>query len=327
MYAKLKQIYSLDKNGTDISFVRRGVEYSIALQDVKLRDAVPYLQTRLSLSHVGELTDTTINQLELLQNELNQESLLRNEDSSAKCESGQELYAFFREILPDWMREAFSSEYWNIMLSGKGSKQLYIGYLLELYHYTKNANRHMPLVVANCPGELKSVKKLLAMHYFEEWNHYDFFSDALLAMGIPKHEVESSEPLPSTLKMSNFMRQAARAGTLPYAICSAILEGTTEDSGSYGEYFRKIASLYNIPDEAIQPLFDHLALDAHYDHKSLFEDVCKEFSVISKRDAEEALFFGRQMIDHIYLWTEHIHQYYGGKDYSGVRRKFDLVRD
>ena len=38
-------------------------------------------------------------------------------------------------------------------MSGKGSARLFTGWLIELYHYTKNANRHMPLSCAFAPRE------------------------------------------------------------------------------------------------------------------------------------------------------------------------------
>jgi pyrroloquinoline quinone (PQQ) biosynthesis protein C len=324
--AMLKKLYDLNKGHSTISFVRRGVQYTVEPLSSKVVQAFPYLQARIPLDDIGQITGTAVEELVHLKEELRRENLVEEEEGAGPV-NGRAFYARFREFLPDWMREAFSAPYWEVMLSGKGSKQLYIGYLLELYHYTRNANRHMPLVVAACPSEWKEVKRMLATHYFEEWNHYDFFACALIAMGIPKSDVEASDPLPSTLEMSNFMRQAARTSTLCYAICSAILEGTTEDSGNYGEYFRRIAPHYGIPDKAIQPLFDHLALDGDYNHSSLFEQICEQFPEISRREAERAMSFGRQMIDHIYLWTEHIHQYYGRSGSHGVRRKFDLARD
>ena len=45
--------------------------------------------------------------------------------------------------------EAFSHPFWERMMSGKGSARLYSGWLFELYHYTRNANRHMPLSCAH----------------------------------------------------------------------------------------------------------------------------------------------------------------------------------
>jgi pyrroloquinoline quinone (PQQ) biosynthesis protein C len=326
MSLPLKKMYGLRMEGSTVNFFRRGVEHAVELPRIALARALPYLQTRVPLDNLQAVTGVTSADLIMLKSCFEEEGLVAQPET-ADAVSGKDFYANFRAALSDWMQEAFSAPYWDVMLSGKGSQALYVGYLLELYHYTRNANRHMPMIVANCPPEWKEIKRLLAVHYFEEWNHYDFFADALVAMGVPKADVETSDQLPSTLEMSNFMRQAARTSPLCYAICSAILEGTTEDSGSYGEYFRKIAPLYDIPDDAIQPLFDHLAMDIEYNHKSLFEDICLYMQDIPRAEAERAMSFGQQMVDHIYLWTEQIHRHYGRENAVTVRRKFELIRD
>lgn len=323
--APLKKLYDLRQEGDNLLFVRRGVSYNLEISDPALSRALPYLQTSIPLDRIAKVTGVPQATLKDIGAQLGDEDLLDVPESGPVA--GKEFYRRFRETLPDWLHEAFSAPYWEVMLSGKGSRELYIGYLLELYHYTRNANRHMPLVVATCPPEWKELKRLLATHYFEEWNHYDFFADALEAMGVSRREVEQSDPLPSTLEMSNFMRQAARTSTLCYAICSAILEGTTEDNQSFGDYFSAIGRLYEIPEAAIKPLFDHLALDAGYDHKSLFGQICEAAPELPREEAERAMSFGRQMIDHIYLWTDHIHRYYASARRGPVRRVFDLNRD
>ena len=139
MTIALKRLYSFNnKNDSAVSFVRRGIEYTIDLPNPNVIKIFPYLQTRLSLEHIERLTGVMAKDLVHLKEGLQQENLL--EESETGHVSGAKIYACFREVLSDWMREAFSSAYWEIMLSGKGSRQLYIGYLFELYHYTKNAN-------------------------------------------------------------------------------------------------------------------------------------------------------------------------------------------
>src|SRR5215831_13433134 len=100
------------------------------------------------------------------------------------------------------------------MTSGKGSRRLFSGWLIELYHYTRNANRHMPLSCAH--AREKAIKMLRARHYAEEWNHYHYFMRSLKALGYTEAAVSDSVPLPMTLALSNFMRQAAREDVLAY---------------------------------------------------------------------------------------------------------------
>src|SRR3954470_7580733 len=76
--------------------------------------------------------------------------------------TGVELHTLFNKLLPSWLDEAFSHPFWDRMTSGRGSKRMYSGWLIELYHYTRNANRHMPLSCAHTKE--KAIKNMRAKH-------------------------------------------------------------------------------------------------------------------------------------------------------------------
>lgn len=323
-------MYNLSITDESVVFSRRGTQYDMEMENEAVRKSFPYFQTHLSLDAISSITKAPSDTLAEVTNTLSKEGLaFTPREKSLGMISGEELYERFRATFDDWMQEAFSSNYWDRMTSGKGSRQLYTGYLLEIYHYTRNANRHMPMAVATCPTEWKSVKRLFAKHYEEEWDHYGFFSKALRYMGVDGSDVKNSVPLPSTLEMSNLMRQAARTSTMAYAICSAILEGTTEAKDNYGSFFKKIANHYDIDDAAIKPIFDHLELDEQYEHKSLFKEICMEIPAIDEKEAIQTFSFGRQMIDHIFMWTEQIESHYGASRpiEELILRPFDFARD
>lgn len=240
--------------------------------------------------------------------------------------TGEELHRdYFAKFLPAWLEEAFSHPFWDRMMSGKGSARLYTGWLFELYHYTRNANRHMPLSCAHTHS--KPIKALRAKHYAEEWNHYHYFAKSLKALGFPEEEVGTSVPLPMTLALSNFMRQAAREDVLAYSICSAVLEGTTTDRGTYSPYYEKAAELYGIPRGAVTPIFAHLDLDVKYQHSDLFLDICRTVETMTAERASLVLDYGHQLVEHIWMWTENIERYYEGDHNPMPRRAFDPIWD
>ena len=232
---------------------------------------------------------------------------------------------YFMKFLPAWLEEAFSHPFWERMMTGKGSARLYTGWLFELYHYTRNANRHMPLSCAHTHS--KPIKALRAKHYSEEWNHYHYFAKSLRALGFSDDDVETSLPLPMTLALSNFMRQAAREDVLAYSICSAVLEGTTTDRGAYSPYYEKAAELYGIPRGAVTPIFAHLDLDVKYQHSDLFLDICKTVETMSAERASLVLSYGHQLVEHIWMWTENIERYYERDGNPMPRRAFDPICD
>jgi pyrroloquinoline quinone (PQQ) biosynthesis protein C len=237
--------------------------------------------------------------------------------------------AFHREVfsavLPSWLDEAFSHPFWERMTSGRGSRRLFAGWMFELYHYTRNANRHMPLSCAHT--RYKPIKLLRAKHYAEEWNHYHYFTKSLKALGYSEETVRESVPLPMTLALSNFMRQAAREDVLAYSICSAVLEGTTTNRGAYNPYYEKCAEHYQIPREAIQPIYAHLDLDVQYQHSDLFLDIMKTVDVLPAERAARVLDYGHQLVEHIWLWTENIERYYDVASNPVPRQPFDPVLD
>jgi thiaminase len=239
--------------------------------------------------------------------------------------SGVELHTLFNKLLPSWLDEAFSHPFWERMTSGKGSRRMYSGWLIELYHYTRNANRHMPLSCAY--AHEKAIKNMRAKHYAEEWNHYHYFLKALKALGFSEDSVIKSVPLPMSLALSNFMRQAARDDILAYSICSAVLEGTTVDRGAYNPYYETCAKLYDLPQESIAPIYAHLDLDVQYQHSDLFLDILGKVDSIPAARAGRILDYGHQLIEHIWLWTDSIEKYYGVESNPMPRPAFSKLLD
>jgi pyrroloquinoline quinone (PQQ) biosynthesis protein C len=251
--------------------------------------------------------------------------LLYRTDDAPGTMTGLEFHGRFSSVLNSWLSEAFSHPFWERMMAGKGSARLFTGWLIELYHYTKNANRHMPLSCAH--AHEKPIKQLRAKHYAEEWNHYHYFMKSLKALGYNEPQIAESVPLPMTLALSNFMRQAAREDVLAYSICSAVLEGTTTDRKTYNPYYEKSGELYGIPKAAIAPIYQHLDLDVQYQHSDLFQDILKHVPTMSAERASKVLDYGHQLVEHIWLWTDNIEKYYQVESNPMPRRPFDALVD
>jgi pyrroloquinoline quinone (PQQ) biosynthesis protein C len=256
---------------------------------------------------------------------LEKTGLLYRVDESPKTMTGLEFHARFNAALGSWLTEAFAHPFWERMMSGKGSARLFTGWLIELYHYTKNANRHMPLSCAM--AHEKPIKQLRAKHYAEEWNHYHYFMKSLKALGFTEPQIAESVPLPMTLALSNFMRQAARQDVLAYSICSAVLEGTTTDRKTYNPYYEKSGELYGIPKAAIAPIYAHLDLDVQYQHSDLFKDILEKVPEMSSERASVVLDYGHQLVEHIWLWTDNIEKYYQVESNPVPRHPFDVRVD
>jgi pyrroloquinoline quinone (PQQ) biosynthesis protein C len=288
----------------------------------KVVDWLPSVRGVADLSHDLGMTEAKVPKfIEALA----ASGLLYRLDAHPGKQTGLEFHAKFSSVLGSWLTEAFAHPFWERMMSGKGSARLFTGWLIELYHYTKNANRHMPLSCAY--AHEKPIKQLRAKHYAEEWNHYHYFMKSLKALGFTEPQIADSVPLPMTLALSNFMRQAARSDVLAYSICSAVLEGTTTDRSTYNPYYQKSAELYGLPKEAITPIFAHLDLDVQYQHSDLFRDILQHVPEMSAERASLVLDHGHQLVEHIWLWTDNIEKYYQIESNPMPRRPFDALVD
>lgn len=285
-------------------------------------ELVEWLPTRKSEADLAAATGLPEETLRRLCIELASAGVLYRRSDVPQSVDGPTFHReHFAPVLESWLAEAFSHPFWERMTSGRGSARLFAGWLIELYHYTRNANRHMPLSCAY--AREKPIKQLRAKHYAEEWNHFHYFTKALRSLGFGEEVVQSSVPLPMTLALSDFMRQAAREDVLCYSICSAVLEGTTTNRGSFNPYYEKMIELYGIPRAAIEPIFAHLDLDVKYQHSDLFLDILKHVDEISAARAGRMLDYGHQLVEHIWMWTDSIERWYGDETNPVPRRSFD----
>jgi thiaminase len=288
----------------------------------KLAERVP---SNRSSAEVATEMGMSPEQLGRLVSALEGAGLVYKTDAVPASLTGVDLHAMFNKVLPSWLDEAFSHPFWERMTSGRGSRRMYSGWLIELYHYTRNANRHMPLSCAH--AHEKAIKNMRAKHYAEEWNHYHYFLKALKALGFSEDSITKSVPLPMSLALSNFMRQAAREDILAYSICSAVLEGTTVDRGAYNPYYEKCAKLYDLPQESIAPIYAHLDLDVQYQHSDLFLDILGTVPSLPAARAGRVLEYGHQLVEHIWMWTDSIEKYYGVDSNPMPRPAFSKLLD
>jgi pyrroloquinoline quinone (PQQ) biosynthesis protein C len=322
----VRRIYETSPSGDGVS-----VRLSDRVVDLPEREfglfkrLIDWLPTTRSEESICQELGVDAAKLQRLTATLEGAGLLYKKKDQPETLTGLEFHQRFNRVLQSWLSEAFSHPFWDRMNSGRGSKRLFSGWLIELFHYTKNANRHMPLSCAHTRD--KALKILRAKHYAEEWNHYHYFLKSLKKLGFTEPEISSSVPLPMSLALSNFMRQAAREDILAYSICSAVLEGTTTDRGQYNPYYEKCRELYDIPKEAIQPIYAHLDLDVQYQHSDLFLDILQAVPSLTAARAARVLEYGHQLVEHIWMWTHEIEKYYEDESNPMPRRPFDPALD
>ncbi len=321
-----RRVYGVTQHGEGAELRLADGLVDLGKREYEMYTAVArWLDTAEPREHLARELDLPATRVEEVIAALCRAGLIYRPSDFAAPTSGKAFHGVFSGLLESWLAEAFSHPFWARMLDGRGSKRLFAGWLIELYHYTRNANRHMPLSCAHTTD--KAIKLLRAKHYAEEWNHYHYFTKSLKALGYAEPDVSASVPLPMTLALSNFMRQAAREDVLGYSICSAVLEGTTTDRKTYDTYYATTAALYDIPREAIAPIYAHLELDVQYQHSDLFLEILSTVDTLPAQRRTRILQYGHQLAELVWAWTDCIEKYYEDDKNPMPRRPFDPFCD
>jgi len=106
-----------------------------------------------------------------------------------------------------------------------------------------------------------------------------------------------------------------------------VLEGTTTDKKTYDTYYATTAALYDIPREAIAPIYAHLELDVQYQHSDLFLEILSTVDALPAQRRKRILQYGHQLAELVWAWTDCIEKYYEDEKNPMPRRPFDPFRD
>lgn len=210
-----------------------------------------------------------------------------------------------RRIYPALKRRLFSHSLWANLASGEASRPLFMGWLIENYHFIEGVNDRLALAVAACRES--GIRPFFAKHFTEEWDHSEFFLRSLGKLGIPRDEAMHSRPLPGTVAVLNYMRRSARRDALDYAACSGFLESTNEDRSVGIGFISQLAAHYT-PDKprALQPLIDHIKLDEVYKHNTVLEDICSQMDRISIQRATDTIASVFLFVETLEAWSTDI---------------------
>lgn len=214
-----------------------------------------------------------------------------------------------RAIFPQWKRRLFGHSLWRRLADGSASRNQFIGWLLENYHFIEGVTIRMSVVIAHCRHA--GMRKHFVKHFAEEFDHHHFFMRSLKALGLSEAEVFAQPPLPGTTAVLNHMRDCGRSDPLCYAACSAFLESTGADRGAAKQFFAQLLGHYdNRGGEVINPMIDHVGLDEDYGHAGFLEKLCNEVPHIEVSRADAALQAALTLVETLEFWATDIERHY-----------------
>lgn len=226
-------------------------------------------------------------------------------DDTELMVDGNQFTQICRSVYLEWKIQLFSHPLWVRLATGEASRTVFMGWLLESYHFIEGANVRMPLAVSECAS--RGIREVLAHHYVEEWDHGAFFLKSLNEFGIQSDVVFAARPLPTTREVLNYMRRCARLGPLYYAVCSGFLESTGTDRANAREFYARLTMNYaEDRPQVIKPMADHTDLDEAYGHGDMLELMVEHMESLSIEEASRVVEVGAVFVELLELWSTDI---------------------
>lgn len=147
----------------------------------------------------------------------------------------------------------------------EGDQAALHAYILETRHYLAAAASRMCPSVSPGIG-LSPLALMLSRHALEEWDHAQFFNDALAAIGCSTDMLRLSRPLPSTLEWIHLSRQIASMGELVSAACSGFMEHSSVEKDAVLGWHELLVGNNLLNRTATDKVLGHFATDIQYGH-------------------------------------------------------------
>jgi pyrroloquinoline quinone (PQQ) biosynthesis protein C len=251
--------------------------------------------------------------------------ILNLADTASELTSEKFIAAYMRECRFR-TRQIFIQPFWDTLLGATAPATLLLGWGIEFYHYVESANEHMAASVAHCRHD-PQLRRWLAEHYAEEYNHGEIFLKGLTSCGLDQRQVKSALPLPSTRALINYLTELASSDTLAYAATFGVMqaEGENTTRSKIDQLYDELIASY--PSEAglFEAVRKHALIDVDLNHQELIlERLCNRKAQVDPVDAQRIVTAVVDTVEHFILFFEGIYDYYLKPGVIIPRRGLDI---
>lgn len=245
-----------------------------------------YFDGRHSVNEISRLTGASEQSIIGIIDAFDEMGLLRQEEPDELIPVGK-----FIERVKDscvmWSRQIGYHRLFGLLHEGRVRKEVFIGLVLETYHYVKSASKHISTALAHSSDDRLS--KILAEYLTEEYDHDKLILESLKRMGMPEEHVIHAHPIIGTMSLINMLCEIGRQSTLAYFACTTLFESRQEDFDSAKNDLEYIGSLYGYGADVLEPIIQHLRADVSADHINLLEEALEKREFIAAADAHFAV--------------------------------------
>jgi pyrroloquinoline quinone (PQQ) biosynthesis protein C len=186
-----------------------------------------------------------------------------------------------------WDEQIGYNRLWSGLEQHRYRKEVFLGVILETYHYISSASRHISTALSHCTDPQWS--HLLSEYLSEEYDHAWMPRESLVRMGLTGAEIESAHPLIGTWSLINNLCEIAREDTLGYLACTMLFEARGAETLDGAHALQRLATDYGYPADCLSPLVSHVEEDVRAEHVGLLEEALQGRTSVPAERAHRAV--------------------------------------
>ncbi len=275
------------------------------------RKVFPHLDGRTRLDDIALLVDEPLQRVSTLADRLRTAGVIGFTGELRGVMSGAEFYERHRKYCAHWLERVYDHPMWRKLTTGTASRAQVLGFAFEKYHYIEGAYEHMAIAAANATPEMMPH---LAEHFIEEYQHGDIYRKGLRSL-FPNETILTSQPLPSTRALINFLSESAARNSFGYYAGNELLQMTentsdTEESSSIDSFYALMRQHYPYTDRLIDSFIAHTRADQNLGHENVFKKMCESVPPLTFAEVKDAMNIVRMMAEHLELFMDGIDAHY-----------------
>jgi TENA/THI-4/PQQC family len=243
-----------------------------------------YFDGRHSIDQISRITGVAEADVRAIVETFAELGLLRREEPTENVPVEQFLSRIDDTCLM-WARQIGYHPLFERLVRGEARKEVFLGLVLETYHYVKSAGKHAAVALQLCDNP--RYEKLLEEYLTEERDHSELFVTALERMGVPRNWTTEAHPIIGTMSLVNALCDIGRESTLAYIACTALFEARREDFEGAKASFEQMAQNYGYDADTVAPIIQHMADDVSAGHTSLIREALEGVETIPAREVHD----------------------------------------
>lgn len=282
--------FFVPSRGDDVLMIVGDQHFQLEQHGAQLKDFLNlkrYLDGRHTIQQISEITNVTPEDVLGVVNAFAEQGLLREENPDLE---NIPVDVFLKQIDKStamWTEQIGYHRLWSGLETQEYRKEVFLGLILETYHYINSASRHISTAIAHCSDP--QWKRLLSKYLAEEYDHAWMARDSLIRMGLSKEEVENAHPIIGTWSWTNNLCEIAREDTLGYLACTKLFEARGTETLEGAETLQRLAEAYGYPKDCLEPLVSHVRTDVEANHTGLLEEALEGRKYIPAEQAHRAV--------------------------------------